>query len=153
MSTSLSERDYEFLADRLHGLTLSQIAQRHDVSRERARQVIDKCLRRLFQAERKWAAAETAMGSMARHGGDPAREALEKLAIENLDLSVRAYRWLANNGIRTVAQLCDLTEDELLQSRNFGLVSLRRLRKRLDRLGAPHRLRRRGYTEEVPSCP
>ena len=67
MSTfRLSERDYRFLLDRLRGLKLSSIARRHGVSRERTRQIIAKCVRRLLRAEGKWAAAETAMAEMAR---------------------------------------------------------------------------------------
>ena len=145
MTASLSDRDYEFLVDRLHGLTLSRIAERHGVSRERARQVIAKCIWHLLRAERKWAAAEIAMAEMARRlrHEQIAKAGIEKLTIEDLDLSVRAYHCLESNGIRTVAQLCDLTEDDLLQSKNFSIVSLRHLRKELDRIGAPHRLRRR----------
>ena len=146
MTASLSDRDYEFLVDRLHGLTLSRIAERHGVSRERARQVIAKCIWHLLRAERKWAAAEIAMAEMARRlrHGQIAKAGIEKLTIEDLDLSVRAYHCLESKGMRTVAQLCDLTADELLKYKNFGVVSLRELGTQLDRLGAPHRLRRRG---------
>jgi DNA-directed RNA polymerase subunit alpha len=55
--------------------------------------------------------------------------------ISVLDLSVRARNCLDAENIRTIGQLCRLSEQDLLEVRNFGQTSLREVKKKLGELG------------------
>ena len=57
------------------------------------------------------------------------------MGVEELELSVRASNCLESAQIRTVAQLVQRTEDELLGIRAFGKTSLREIVRKLDELG------------------
>ncbi|MGA1846823.1 DNA-directed RNA polymerase subunit alpha [Deferribacter abyssi] len=61
-------------------------------------------------------------------------ELLEK-SIEELELSVRAYNCLKNANIKTLADLCEKTDAELLKTKNFGRRSLEEIKKVLAELG------------------
>jgi len=56
---------------------------------------------------------------------------LEHIAIEDLDLSVRAYNCLRANDINTIGQLLSRKEEELLSLRNFGKKSLDEIREKV----------------------
>ena len=56
---------------------------------------------------------------------------LDRVPIEELDLSVRAFNCLKANDITTVGQLLSKKEDELLNLRNFGRKSLDEIKGRL----------------------
>ena len=51
--------------------------------------------------------------------------------LQDYELSVRTYRCLIDAGIKTMAEAADKTDEELLSIPNFGLKSLRELRKLL----------------------
>ncbi|MCH8050794.1 MAG: DNA-directed RNA polymerase subunit alpha [Chloroflexi bacterium] len=57
------------------------------------------------------------------------------MAIEDLNLSMRAYNCLRRSGLMTIGQVLEKSEEELLALRNFGLKSYDELRERLDELG------------------
>jgi DNA-directed RNA polymerase subunit alpha len=57
------------------------------------------------------------------------------MAIEDLNLSMRAYNCLRRSGLMTVGQVLEKSEEELLALRNFGRKSYDELRERLDELG------------------
>jgi DNA-directed RNA polymerase subunit alpha len=61
------------------------------------------------------------------------RELLERLArpIDDLDLSVRSRHCLDSENIRTVGELVQRSEAELLKVRNFGKTSLTEIQKKL----------------------
>lgn len=59
---------------------------------------------------------------------------LLNMAIEELDLSGRAYNCLKNAGINYVGQLVQKTETELLKLRNFGKKSLDEIVEKLSKL-------------------
>lgn len=54
-----------------------------------------------------------------------------EVPIEDLDLSVRAYNCLKRAGITKVAQILEMSEEDLLNVRNFGRKSLDELREKL----------------------
>lgn len=62
--------------------------------------------------------------------------------IEELDLSVRAYNVLKREGVSTIDQLCELTQEELYDMRNMGFRTvddvMARLQMRGRRLRNPH---------------
>jgi DNA-directed RNA polymerase subunit alpha len=56
-------------------------------------------------------------------------------AVDELELSVRSYNCLKAANIRTVAELVQKTENEILKYRNFGRKSLVEIKELLDRMG------------------
>lgn len=61
-------------------------------------------------------------------------ELLDK-SIEELELSVRAYNCLKNAEIKTLAELCSKTDNDMLKTKNFGRKSLEEIKKVLHELG------------------
>lgn len=61
----------------------------------------------------------------------------EKLntTIEELELTVRAHNCLRNADIRTIGDLVDKTEPEVLKIKNFGKITLTELKKVLEEMG------------------
>jgi DNA-directed RNA polymerase subunit alpha len=57
------------------------------------------------------------------------------MAIEDLNLSMRAYNCLRRSGLITVAHVLEKSEEELLALRNFGRKSYDELRDKLDEMG------------------
>jgi len=57
------------------------------------------------------------------------------MAIEELELTVRSYNCLKREGINTVAELIGLTEDQLMNIRNFGSKSVDEVRDKLQSMG------------------
>ena len=58
-------------------------------------------------------------------------QAVYDTPIEALDLSPRAYNSLKRAGVSKVGEVLDMTEEDLLNVRNFGRKSLDELRDRL----------------------
>ncbi|HUF52158.1 MAG TPA: DNA-directed RNA polymerase subunit alpha [Dehalococcoidia bacterium] len=72
------------------------------------------------------------------------------MAIEDLNLSMRAYNCLRRSGLMTVGQVLEKSEEELLALRNFGRKSYDELRERLDELGLLSA--DRGGDEDIPDA-
>lgn len=68
-------------------------------------------------------------------GVDAVLESKLNMALADLRLSVRAGNCLESEGIRTVRDLVVLTEDQLLEVRNFGDTTLTEVRERLAEMG------------------
>ncbi|HBR02649.1 MAG TPA: DNA-directed RNA polymerase subunit alpha [Ruminiclostridium sp.] len=66
--------------------------------------------------------------------GEPARDKILEMTIEELDLSVRSYNCLKRAGINTVEDLISKTEDEMMKVRNLGRKSLEEVVQKLDAL-------------------
>jgi DNA-directed RNA polymerase subunit alpha len=66
---------------------------------------------------------------------DPALESKLSMSLAELKLSVRAGNCLESEEINTVRDLIQLSEDELLEVRNFGETTLHEVREKLDELG------------------
>lgn len=67
--------------------------------------------------------------------GDAVLEAKLNTTIAELRLSVRASNCLESEGIGSVRELVQLTEDQLLELRNFGDTTLAEVRERLNEMG------------------
>ena len=63
------------------------------------------------------------------------KEKLLEMTIEDLDLSVRSYNCLKRSGAKTVKDLVDKTQDELMKVRNLGRKSLEEVIGKLNSLG------------------
>ncbi len=66
--------------------------------------------------------------------GEPARDKILEMTIEELDLSVRSYNCLKRAGINTVEDLISKTEDEMMKVRNLGRKSLEEVVQKLEAL-------------------
>ena len=70
-----------------------------------------------------------------------AEQAVEKedkykeMSIEDLELSVRSYNCLKRNGISTVQELTQKTEDDMMKIRNLGKKSLKEVKEVLQKFG------------------
>ena len=71
-------------------------------------------------------------------GGDAlpgaSNEHLDK-SVEELELSVRSYNCLKNANIRTLRELVQKTEGEMLKTKNFGRKSLNEIKDILATMG------------------
>jgi hypothetical protein len=76
------------------------------------------------------------------------RDQIEALPITNLKLSVRTYNCLQAKGIRTVGDLIQRSEHELLRFRNFGRSCLNEVKQKLASLGCTL-----GETSQKPLIP
>ena len=61
------------------------------------------------------------------------------IPIEDMDLSVRSYNCLKREGINTVSELIALSEDQLMNIRNFGSKSVDEVRDKLVSMGLKFR--------------
>jgi DNA-directed RNA polymerase subunit alpha len=58
-----------------------------------------------------------------------------KRSVEELELSVRSYNCLKNADIRTIGELVQKTEAEMLKTKNFGRKSLNEIKEILSEMG------------------
>ena len=68
---------------------------------------------------------------ITKESREKAENKFNTMALEDLDLSVRSYNCLKRNGIKTVQDLCNMKESELMTVRNLGKKSYKEI---LDKL-------------------
>jgi DNA-directed RNA polymerase subunit alpha len=70
-------------------------------------------------------------------GAEPARSVNENLdkSVEELELSVRSYNCLKNANIKTLRELVQKTEGDMLKTKNFGRKSLNEIKEILQTMG------------------
>jgi len=73
--------------------------------------------------------------------------------IEELELTVRSYNCLKREGINTVSELTNLTEDQLMNIRNFGSKSVDEVRDKLHSMGLRFRDSLPGFEGAYFSAP
>ena len=73
-------------------------------------------------------------GQSLTPGPSVANEHLDK-SVEELELSVRSYNCLKNANIRTIRELVQKTEGEMLKTKNFGRKSLNEIKDILQTMG------------------
>jgi DNA-directed RNA polymerase subunit alpha len=66
--------------------------------------------------------------------GGPLNENLDR-SVDELELSVRSYNCLKNADIRTIRELVQKTEPEMLKTKNFGRKSLNEIKEILTSMG------------------
>lgn len=62
-------------------------------------------------------------------------ESILDTPIEELDLSVRSYNCLKRQGVNTIGQLAECSENDLLNIRNFGAKSIEEVKDKLQQMG------------------
>lgn len=68
-------------------------------------------------------------------GMNPQEQALLGRPVADLNLSVRARKCMSRLGITTLSELVGRSQDDLLESKNFGVTSLNEVRQKLADLG------------------
>lgn len=63
------------------------------------------------------------------------KDDINKVGIEELDLSVRSYNCLSRAGCKTVGDICCMTHDDLCRVRNLGRHSVDEIIKVLSKYG------------------
>jgi DNA-directed RNA polymerase subunit alpha len=72
-------------------------------------------------------------------------------SIDELELSVRSYNCLKNANIRTIGELVQKTEAEMLKTKNFGRKSLNEIKEMLSQMGLSLGMKLDGYPGEATS--
>lgn len=125
-------RNVEILAARISGETLAEIAKSYGISVSRVRQILRRQVLKansrisiemrckdlraeILAATAKLAAYEDAERKQSVRNGVP---------IDQASLSVRSFNALRCAGYRTMEQVCDAHDYELLRIPNFGRKSL-----------------------------
>ena len=80
------------------------------------------------------AADQSEDGSLSAAGPATGNEHLDK-SVEELELSVRSYNCLKNANIRTIRELVQKSEAEMLKTKNFGRKSLNEIKDILQTMG------------------
>ena len=81
---------------------------------------------------------EARVGGPAEMGGDDAQREINKnlfRSVNELELSVRAANCLKNANIKTIADLVQKSEAEMLKTKNFGKKSLNEIKEILTDMG------------------
>jgi len=72
-----------------------------------------------------------------------------KKSVEELELSVRSYNCLKNANIKTIIDLVQKTDNEMLKTRNFGRKSLNEIKEILEEMGLSLGMNVELYKEEL----
>ena len=75
------------------------------------------------------------MGDILSKTEDDKQQQILKMAIEEMDLSVRSYNCLKRANIHTVEDLTKKTEEDMLKVRNLGRKSLEEVIQKLESYG------------------
>ena len=92
----------------------------------------------LFVAEEQYeelAAGEPKAAVAGREGDPSAGDNNLFKTVDELELSVRSYNCLKNADIKTIAELVQKSEPEMLKTKNFGRKSLNEIKEILARMG------------------
>ena len=131
---SLTDRERRVLDFRYKdGLTFEEIGKRFCVTRERARQIYARALRKLCNPQRLNYLKYGISGVVARKTENAREAALASLPkpdkpgnipLEELELSVRSYNCLKRAGMNTLREVSEMTFYELCNVRNLGKKSV-----------------------------
>ena len=82
-------------------------------------------------------------------GARPLNENLDK-SVEELELSVRSYNCLKNANIKTIGDLVQKTEAEMLKTKNFGRKSLKEIKEILAEMGLSLGMKLENWPPKAP---
>jgi len=89
----------------------------------------------IFEEEDEEAAVAEESGVAHSEGGYSSTNDNLFKNVDELELSVRSYNCLKNANIKTIAELVQKTEPEMLKTKNFGRKSLNEIKEILNRMG------------------
>jgi DNA-binding CsgD family transcriptional regulator len=126
--TPREEKVIRMIAD---GKSFEEVGVQFAVTRERIRQIADKVSRKIARIARDQEAQKLRDERLKEFK----TKDLKGLQIDDLQLSVKAYNGLLNAGITHISQLAEITEAELLRTKNFGRKSLNEIKEILTQVG------------------
>lgn len=156
---SCAEREQRVLELRFkNAMSLDEVGERFNVTRERIRQVEAKALRRLRAKKSLWSVkareekAEKAFDSerkalikklTEKEGAGDLPEDIRKgfetedphAALEELDVSIRLFNCLKKVGAKTIGDMRFLTEHEVMRTRSFGAGCSEELKTLMEKHG------------------
>lgn len=156
---SCAEREQRVLELRFkNAMSLDEVGERFNVTRERIRQVEAKALRRLRAKKNLWSVkareekAEKAFDSerkalikklTEKEGAGDLPEDIRKgfetedphAALEELDVSIRLFNCLKKVGAKTIGDMRFLTEHEVMRTRSFGAGCSEELKTLMEKHG------------------
>jgi DNA-directed RNA polymerase subunit alpha len=83
---------------------------------------------------------------LSEHDREAWSEKLSK-SVDEMELSVRSYNCLKNANIRTIGELVQKTEAEMLKTKNFGRKSLNEIKEILGTMGLSLGMKLDSYTQ------
>lgn len=89
----------------------------------------------IFEDEDDMAFTEESQATQVYSASDPLVNDNLYKNVDELELSVRSYNCLKNANIKTIAELVQKTEPEMLKTKNFGRKSLNEIKEILGRMG------------------
>jgi DNA-directed RNA polymerase subunit alpha len=89
----------------------------------------------IFEEEDEGSAVAEEAGAAHSEGGYASLNDNLYKNVDELELSVRSYNCLKNANIKTIAELVQKTEPEMLKTKNFGRKSLNEIKEILGRMG------------------
>lgn len=137
VTAALDERDGDIIVSIYkYGESHSSIASRHNITRERVRQIKLKSVRKLkdyIDGQRCVKAVNAYMISDA--AGTIDRTVADKIPLAALRLSVRSYNGLSRVGCRTAGDVAAMTVDEVGRIRCLGKQSVAEIIAKLNTVG------------------
>jgi hypothetical protein len=128
---SLTPREKSVIQMIADGKSFEEIGILFSVTRERIRQIADKASRKIARIMRD----QEAERRRKQLREEAKTKNLDSLMLEDLEISRRTYNGLRNCGVDQINQLANLTEADLLHTKNFGRKSLFELKEVLAQLG------------------
>ncbi len=89
----------------------------------------------IFVAEEDYATAQIETAGAGEGPGISGSNPNLNKTVDELELSVRSYNCLKNADIKTIAELVQKSEPEMLKTKNFGRKSLNEIKEILSRMG------------------
>lgn len=144
---SISERNRSILIGRISkNKTYHELAVQHDVSLERIREIVIRfwsrvayrltVFNRCYEDENKKAVSE--LRRIGLYNPEKIGDLLKRKYVRNIteyNFSVRAFKCLWYSGIKTIDQLTERTEEDLLKIRNLGRKSIQEIKDLLAEYG------------------
>ena len=132
-------RNIAILDDRLSGKTYRQIAQKHEITVERARQIVVRFRNRAIRSDEYAAKLSDALLDVAslRHENKKLLGIASRgkaALVDDLEFSIRTSNCLKSAGIDIVADLMMMDDESLLSIPNLGRKSLKEIREVLRNL-------------------
>lgn len=129
-SIPAKDRDKEiYRSYTIKGIPIVNIAKRHNISRSRISQIVDKCNR---MVRHRLHLLDGSNILELREKGYLDKDTIMRFPISNFDLSVRTRFALMEAKVETIGDIVKHSEKDLLKMKNFGSKSLKEITDLLD---------------------
>lgn len=129
-SIPAKDRDKEiYRSYTVKGIPIINISKKHNISRSRTAQIVDKCDR---MVRHRLHLLDDSNILELREKGYLDKDTIMRFPISNFDLSVRTRFALMDAKVKTIGDIVKHSEKDLLKMRNFGSKSLKEITDFLD---------------------